>query len=295
MSFARVGRPSVAGAATGKFQHGSDLTTSIRAVLSGDRKDVAVAFWGAAPLKRLGISDASKMRVACDLYSGACNPTAIKDLLDAGASVFDVAGLHAKVYLGSTAMVVGSANVSANGLGEEGVEIIDGFEAGIVSDTATNLSGASEWFVGLLAAREPIGPEALPELKRLWSRRRHGRPKRSTGTLVEAMARHDPMLRHRAFKMVVYTAEEPTSKVKKAYKAHDSTPIKEGDPYPHFLTRWAGSFVKAISFCLSRATASRSPARASGASATCSIEATWCRSRSKRRPLDSNLADPSGV
>ncbi len=219
----------------GKFLHGGDLAKAICKVLSGDRQDIAVAFWGAEPLKRLGIGDAAKMRVACDLYSGACNPAAIKDLLDAGASVFDVPGIHAKVYLGSTAMVVGSANVSANGLGEEGVEIIDGLEAGILSDVTADLLQANDWFSKLLSGREPIGQEVLTELKRLWSLRRHGRPKRSTGTLVEAMARRDPVLGDRAFKMVVYAAEEPTSRVKKAYKAYDPTPIKDGDPYPYFF------------------------------------------------------------
>ncbi len=230
----------MAGETKVNFFHGSELTAAIRAVLSGSRKDIAVAFWGAEPLKRLGISDASNMRVACDLYSGACNPSAIKDLLDSGASVFDVPGLHAKVYLGTAAMVVGSANVSANGLGEEGIEILDGLEAGIKSDHAADLARADAWFKELLLDREPVGPEVLSELMRLWARRRRGRPKRLTGSLVDAMVVHDPILRDRAFKMVVYVAGEPSSKIKKAYKKYDPTPIKRGEPYPYFFDarRW---------------------------------------------------------
>jgi len=219
-----------------KFLHGGELTSAICSVLSGDRKDVAVAFWGAEPLKRLGIADASKMRVACDLYSGACNPSAIKDLLDNRASVFDVPGLHAKVYLGAAAMVVGSANVSANGLGEEGVEIIVGLEAGIKSDRATDLVQADDWFKKLLSGREPVGHEVLRELTRLWALRRRGRPKRSSGSLVDAMVAHDPILRDRGLKMVVYVAGEPSSKIKKAYKNYDPTPVKRGDPYPYFFS-----------------------------------------------------------
>jgi len=222
------------GKAKGQFLHGSALTEAICAVLSGERKDIAVAFWGAEPLKRLGIKDAAKMRVACDLYSGACNPGAIKDLLDGGARVFDVPGLHAKVYLGSTAMVVGSANVSANGLGEEGVEISDGLEAGVRSDRPVDVRQAKDWFTTLLSGRKPVGRGALPELKRLWNLRRRGRPRRSSGSLLDAMHRRDPMLRDRSFKMVVYAVEDPPSCVEEAYKAYDPTPIKSGDPYPYF-------------------------------------------------------------
>lgn len=235
MAFAAGRQPDMTVKTKGQFLHGTELTAAICATLAGDRKDIAVAFWGAEPLKRLGITDASQIRVACDLYSGACNPSAIKDLLDGGASVFDVPGLHAKVYLGSTAMVVGSANVSANGLGEEGVEVVDGLEAGLNSDRAVDLTQADDWFKKLLSGRAPVGPEVLSELTRLWNFRRRGRPKRSTGSLLDAMVGHDPILRDRAFKMVVYVAEEPSSKVKKAYKAYDPTPIKRGNPYPYFF------------------------------------------------------------
>lgn len=232
--------PNMADTSKGQFLHGSDLTEAICGVLSGDRRDVAVAFWGADPLKRLGIDDPAEMRVGCDLYSGACNPAAIKDLLQGGARVYNVPGLHAKVYLGATAMVVCSANVSANGLGEEGVEILDGLEAGIRSDVKADLERASDWFAKLLMGRAPVGPEALPELKRLWSMRRHGRPKRLSGTLLQAMIRHDPILQDRAFKMVVYTVCEPTPEVKEAYWLYDPTPINEGAPYPYFFDarRW---------------------------------------------------------
>ncbi len=224
----------MAGNSKGQFLHGTDLTNAIRMVLSGEIKDVAVAFWGAEPLKRLGIDDASKMRVACDLYSGACNPAAIKDLLDGGVSVFDVPGLHAKVYLGSTDMIVGSANVSANGLGEEGTEIADGLEAGIRSDHKADRVQAIRWFKTLLSGRDPVQQEVLPELEHLWNLRRRGRPKRSVGSLLDAMLRHDTMLRDRAFKVVIYAPDDPPSKVEKAYKAYDPTPIKAGDPYPYF-------------------------------------------------------------
>lgn len=62
------------------------------------------------------------VEVYCWDREGATNPDAVRALLRTGAKVFFVSNLHCKVYWGSgRGCVVGSANLSQNGLGNEGL------------------------------------------------------------------------------------------------------------------------------------------------------------------------------
>src|SRR5262249_48630666 len=91
--------------------------------------DLAVAYWGANGGKTLGLDVFNgSVRILCDAYSGACNPNELKSLLKRGFAVKTRTGLHSKVAITLNAVVIGSANVSANGLGQEGEEA-NNFEA----------------------------------------------------------------------------------------------------------------------------------------------------------------------
>lgn len=80
---------------------------------------IAVPFWGWGALKALGLerSQTAGVRILCNLSVGGCNPDVIRDLIKRGFQVRALASLHAKVYLGPTSAVLGSANASADGLG----------------------------------------------------------------------------------------------------------------------------------------------------------------------------------
>jgi hypothetical protein len=107
-----------------KFVYGNRIVTCIREALkTTDQVDFAVAYWGKNATERLGLDQINKpVRIICDLWSFACNPKEMTKLLEAGFELKTEDGLHAKVYLTTRSVIVGSANASANGLGEEDQE-----------------------------------------------------------------------------------------------------------------------------------------------------------------------------
>lgn len=163
---------------------------------------MAVAFWGAGASDRL--RPMSGGRILCDLGSGACNPSEIRALIKRGYEVRTRDGMHAKVYLSSSAAIVCSANASANGLGLEGNEVQDdlphspGNEAGYLVTKPQVLASIRDWFEELWAdpatfAVPPSSPLLLAA-EAEWRRRRPARPvRRLSGEigLLEAF-RTDP-------------------------------------------------------------------------------------------------------
>jgi hypothetical protein len=161
------------------FLHGPALSAAIRDILNQKRADIAVAFWGKGACERLAIPpNARGSRVACDARSGACNPSAISDLMERNVAIVDVPGLHAKVYIGEKGAVISSANASANGLGEEGDELLAGLEVGYLTTRQKDLELARRWFDDLYSHGYPITEGDLPELRELWGRRPLHRPSR---------------------------------------------------------------------------------------------------------------------
>jgi hypothetical protein len=92
--------------------------------LLGDAEDqrvIAVAYVGADALSFL--PDPSGIVIYCWPQAGGTNPSAIEDLVRSGAEVHFVRQLHAKVYWSRTrGALVGSANLTANALGEGGLQ-----------------------------------------------------------------------------------------------------------------------------------------------------------------------------
>jgi hypothetical protein len=76
------------------------------------------------------------------------NPS--RTFLSLNAQIVDVPRLHAKVYIAGDAVIVSSANASANGLGEEDTEIEIGLEAGYLSKRKEDVSAARDWFEKVL-------------------------------------------------------------------------------------------------------------------------------------------------
>lgn len=138
------------------FLHGTRLRAGILNTLKGDRRDLAVAYIGDGALLRAGLNDAVNARVVCDLFSGFCNPAAMRELRDAGAEIKNVRGLHAKVYLGDDAAIVCSANLSSNGFGEGEKEQEWGLEAGALVEDTTELKKVATWFGEIFRSGEVV-------------------------------------------------------------------------------------------------------------------------------------------
>jgi hypothetical protein len=95
---------------------------------------VAVAFWGKGAAKKLGLTSDTRVRTICNLNHPGCNPEAIEELRELGIKVRSNPRLHAKIYATEHVAVVGSSNVSTNGLTVEGPDATSWIEANVLAD-----------------------------------------------------------------------------------------------------------------------------------------------------------------
>lgn len=117
--------------------------------------DVAVAFWGHGAQKLIHPVTKKPIRIICNLKTGGTNPRVIESFLalsrEVGSQVqirqCDV--LHAKVVIGKTQAVIGSANISANGLGLEDEDSAHWLEAGMHILERSELDKMQAWFDSL--------------------------------------------------------------------------------------------------------------------------------------------------
>lgn len=131
-----------------KFLDENTALESIRASLArADNATLAVAFWGAGAIERLGLDKPWKsLRIVCNLDSGACNPNEIERLSRlSNAEVRTDWRLHGKVYLTADAVVLGSSNASGNGLVVEGAAALGWAEANIESRDPDFVGQAASW------------------------------------------------------------------------------------------------------------------------------------------------------
>jgi hypothetical protein len=159
------------------FITSKDYLNKVTALIdTSDRLDVAVAFWGEGSDALLTRSNNKAVRVICNLASGGTNPAPIAQLLKQGIDVRQVDDLHAKVILGTTSAVVGSANFSTNGLQLEGREALGWSEAGLVTTSAADLHDIAQWFDAEWARARDIEAKDLKQALATWKRRRVARP-----------------------------------------------------------------------------------------------------------------------
>ena len=152
-----------------EFLTGAKLTKAIKELLHEPEVRCAVAFWGKGCDEWLAGNSA---RVICNLRSGGTNPHALEKLQSVDLRQYDT--LHAKVIIGKTHSIVGSANISTNGLGFEGIETTGWHEAGMRLDTSDELTS---WFEDLWKNQSrPILPNDWKEAKKKWKLRQSAKP-----------------------------------------------------------------------------------------------------------------------
>jgi hypothetical protein len=220
------------------FVNGLSLTGAILDVVaSSEQIDMAVAFWGAGALERLRLHKGAKSgTILCDARSGGCNPSTLRALIRNGFTVLDVSGLHAKVYLTSDAMVVGSANASTNGLGEEASEIDLQLEAGYFTEDQNDLNAARRWFDRTAKQGSQVTETTLREIELLWRSRPKPKPRQS---FLRALESRDAGLMDSRFFAAVYRSapEYPPEDVEQAYKEtlyFDQAAYEASSTYPFF-------------------------------------------------------------
>lgn len=124
-------------------------------VADEDSLDVAVAFWGHSAQKLIHPDESKPIRIICNLRTGSTNPQVIEHFLELSArpnrnvQVRQCDRLHAKVILGVNQAVIGSANISANGLGLEDEDSAHWLEAGMHIRERTELGAIQSWYDAL--------------------------------------------------------------------------------------------------------------------------------------------------
>ena len=119
--------------------------------ITADGGEVALAapFWGRGAARLLGLKPTSPIKVLCRFNSPACNPEALLELSNLGATIRSHGRLHAKVYLTRKAVIVGSSNPSRYGLTQEGDVEAGTVEGNILTDEPAVLRTTWQLFAEL--------------------------------------------------------------------------------------------------------------------------------------------------
>lgn len=164
---------------------------------------VAVAFWGKGAERAFSEWNGESMLIICNLAMGGTNPAAIKALRELpNVEIRQLDDLHAKVIITDHALLVGSANVSANGLGLENGEIAGWREAGVLSEAADLMQSANNWFESLWRKACIIKDVDLENAESLWNSRRAERPSVGAGGSLLEQSLED--VRDRAIYLAIY-------------------------------------------------------------------------------------------
>ena len=198
----------------------------------GKNARCAVAFWGENAKQFQGMFG-PKTQIVCNLESGATNPYVIAGFRKARIPVKTLSTLHAKVYRGTNAAIVGSANCSTNGLAlEEG----EGWEeAGVLVKSQSTLTAIDAWLDRMWKAAHDITDEDIKKAKTLWKLRRQGRPvvgSRSGGSLIKAMKENPAAFEDRRIYFVI-TTDDVSPEATKIAEA-------QGWESDEFYEDWAG-------------------------------------------------------
>jgi hypothetical protein len=116
-----------------------------KAMSRGDNSIIAVPFWGRGAVATLGLTSGARLRVICNLDHPGCNPDVIAELRKLKIKVKTHPRLHAKIYATPDLAIVGSSNVSTNGLTVEG-------------------SGAKGWIEANVASTDPAFVKSVIDL-----------------------------------------------------------------------------------------------------------------------------------
>lgn len=184
----------------------------------------AVAFWGRGADSIIKPRLGQSIKLICNLASGATNPEVIDALRNRkGISLRQHDRLHAKVIVGRRRALVGSANLSSNGLNLEGGEISGWEEAGLVTADPKHLGAIKEWFNWMWGESRPITDAEVEDARRKWKERRatrveKGSPNSRNGFLFERLGCEE--LVDRRIYLTIYSGWI-SDEAKRAYRKYE--------------------------------------------------------------------------
>jgi hypothetical protein len=125
-----------------------------RAMKNDATAAIAVPFWGKGAIELLGLHRGQKLQIVCNIDHPGCNPHEIEAIRKLGLKVWTHPRLHAKLYVTKTIAIIGSSNVSSNGLAMEGRAARGWIEGNVIGSEAAFVSGARGLFDTILGDAE---------------------------------------------------------------------------------------------------------------------------------------------
>jgi hypothetical protein len=148
----------------------------IELIQTSDFIRIAVAFWGKGADELLASTSNKQFRIICNLTSGGTNPEPIRNLTSQkNIEIRHLSALHAKVILGKSIAVVGSANFSTDGLNHESDEDGGWMEAGLKTSDYEQLILIGDWFEELWNRSKNVNEDDLGHAEEQWKLRRRNR------------------------------------------------------------------------------------------------------------------------
>ncbi|QRP64087.1 phospholipase D family protein [Rhodanobacter sp. FDAARGOS 1247] len=234
------------------FVNSDDYKNRLKTLVAEeDSLDIAVAFWGNGAVDHIYTNKAKqRIRVICNLRSGGTNPTEIQRLLDLARQfpkrleIRHHDQLHAKVVLGKNQALIGSANLSSNGLSLQDDEAGNWVEAGILTNDPGHLRSMRVWFDELWCSKKArtISDEDMEAAQSNWDSRRNSRPRKDATSIFAVKNHTQEELKDRHLYLLIYrkyldeSAEGALEKVRDEFdKKKTSAPLLWGyQDWAHF-------------------------------------------------------------
>ena len=208
-----------------KFLENKNYYQEVKRCFESDEDlNIAVAFWGidSVPL----FTKNKPIKLICNLESTACNPAAIEQIQKVdNVEIKSNPKLHAKVLIQKSVAIIGSANISINGLAMESNEVTGWIESGLKTHDQEIISKSKEWFNKLWKLSNHITDSDIKKYKEKWKSRRRNRPiKQHKTSLIEAATNDIDAFKDREIYFVIYRdnnlsndAQETFNEIKKDY------------------------------------------------------------------------------
>jgi HKD family nuclease len=160
-----------------QFYSDRDVLRQINHQTSESNESIfAVAFWGKGAIEQLRLekfADAKKkITIICNLMSGACNPLEMRKLLNLKEkndwTLKFHNELHAKIYWTPSSVIIGSSNVSSNGLCYDGSLEAGLLEANLQTDDKDAVKVSEGWLRDLAARSNEVTNVSIDLAEKIW-------------------------------------------------------------------------------------------------------------------------------
>lgn len=218
------------------FISSSEYLNTVKSIVREDNEvRAAVAFWGSGADAIFTHRKNQRVKIICNLASGATNPRVIENLMASpGYEVRQHDSLHAKVIVGDRQAIVGSADCSSNGLNFEGDELIGWEEAGILTEDELQILRIKKWFDAMWDDAEYISPDDIKYAMQKWNDKRAIRSNLSPNKKFALSNLKRTELVDRKIYVVVYR-DELSDEAREAYYKYDKSLTQQDAAYSERL------------------------------------------------------------